>query len=81
MERTLRRYFVVAMKRVEIARRFAARNHVTRAEARDQVGEAVRKILKSLRRGQPVELPGIGRLVAGPRPFEKSQPYSRPSHD
>jgi nucleoid DNA-binding protein len=52
------------MKRVELARKLAARSHVTRAEARDQVDEVVRKILKSLRRGQPVELPGVGRLVS-----------------
>ena len=68
------------MKRVEIACRFAARNHVTRAEARDQVDEAVRKILKSLRRGRPVELPGVGRLVAGP-PDEEGLAQRRPPHD
>jgi hypothetical protein len=28
----------------------------------------VHKILKSLRKGEPVELPGVGRLVAKPRP-------------
>ena len=56
------------MKRIELARKLAAQNHVSRAEARDQVDEVVRKILKSLRSGQPVELPGVGRLVSQPAP-------------
>jgi hypothetical protein len=64
--RTFRDYRVNAMKRVEIARKVAAQTHVSRAEARDQVDEVVRKILKSLRKGRPVELPGVGRLIAEP---------------
>ena len=52
------------MKREEIARELADQSHVTRAEARDQVDELVRKILKALREGTPVELPGVGRLVS-----------------
>jgi nucleoid DNA-binding protein len=51
------------MKREELARKLAERSHVTRAEARDQVDELVRKVLKSLRAGTPVEFPGAGRLV------------------
>jgi nucleoid DNA-binding protein len=56
------------MKRVELARKLAAKSHVSRAQARDQVDEVVRKILKSLRNGRPVELPGVGRLVSEPPP-------------
>ena len=52
------------MKREELARKLSEQSHVTRAEARDQVDELVRKILKSLREGTPVELPGVGRLVS-----------------
>ena len=54
------------MKREELARKLSEQSHVTRAEARDQVDELVRKILKSLREGTPVELPGVGRLVSKP---------------
>ena len=54
------------MKREELARKLAKQSHVSRAEARDQVDEVVRKILKSLRQGQPVELPGVGRLTSKP---------------
>lgn len=52
------------MKQAELARQVAARSRVTRAQACDQVDEVVRKILKSLRRGQAVELPGVGRLLS-----------------
>jgi nucleoid DNA-binding protein len=54
------------MKREELARKLAQQSRVSRAQARDQVDEMVRKILKALREGQPVELPGVGRLVSKP---------------
>ena len=56
------------MKREELARTLAREHRLTRAEARDQVDEVVHRILKSLRGGEPVELPGVGRLVAKLRP-------------
>ncbi len=52
------------MKREELARRVARQAHVSRATARDQVDELVHGILKSLRGGLPVELPGVGKLVS-----------------
>jgi nucleoid DNA-binding protein len=52
------------MKREELARTLARQKNLSRAAARDQVDELVRKILKTLRQGRPVELPGVGRLVA-----------------
>ena len=54
------------MKREELARKLAKQSHLSRAEACDQVDEVVRKILKSLRQGQTVELPGVGRLISRP---------------
>jgi nucleoid DNA-binding protein len=54
------------MKREELARKLARQSRVSGAQARDQVDEMVRKILKALREGQPVELPGVGRLVSKP---------------
>ena len=56
------------MRREELARKLARQNQVSSAQARDQVDEMVRKILKALRQGQPVELPGVGRLVSKPKP-------------
>jgi nucleoid DNA-binding protein len=52
------------MKREELARKLADHNRVSKAQARDQVDEMVRKILRALREGKPVELPGVGRLVS-----------------
>jgi nucleoid DNA-binding protein len=56
-----------AMKRKELASALARQHRLTSAAARDQVDELVHKILKSLRQGEPVVLPGVGRLVARPR--------------
>ena len=56
------------MKRDELARALARERRLSRAAARDQVDEVVSKVLRSLRKGQPVELPGVGRLVAKPPP-------------
>jgi nucleoid DNA-binding protein len=55
------------MKREDLARKLAQQNKVTSSQARDQVDEMVRKILKALREGQPVELPGVGRLSVKPK--------------
>jgi nucleoid DNA-binding protein len=52
------------MKREELARKLADHNRVSKAQARDQVDEMVRKILRALREGKPVELPGVGKLVS-----------------
>jgi nucleoid DNA-binding protein len=54
------------MKREDLAGQLAQQNRVSRAQARDEVDEMVRKILKALREGRPVELPGVGRLVSKP---------------
>jgi len=51
------------MQHEELASKLAERNRVSRAEARDQVDELVRKIVASLRNGTPAEFPGAGRLV------------------
>ena len=52
------------MKREDLARRLSQTNRLSRAEARDQIDELVRKVLASLRAGTPVEFPGAGRLVS-----------------
>jgi nucleoid DNA-binding protein len=55
------------MKRVDLARKLAKETRQSSAEARDQVDALVHKILKSLRAGKPVRLPGMGKLVAEKR--------------
>jgi nucleoid DNA-binding protein len=52
------------MKRQHLAQALAKEARMPEAAARDEVDELVSKILDSLRKGQPVELPGLGRLVA-----------------
>jgi nucleoid DNA-binding protein len=49
---------------------------VRRPEVADQLDRAVESILKRLRKGEVVSLPGLGKLVPGPKTsfhFEKSQ--------
>jgi nucleoid DNA-binding protein len=52
------------MKREELARVLSRQTNLSRAAARDQIDELVHRILKTLREGRPVELPGVGKLVA-----------------
>ncbi|HSP67848.1 MAG TPA: HU family DNA-binding protein [Bryobacteraceae bacterium] len=52
------------MKHEELARELARQAGVPTAAAQDQIEELVQRILKKLRRGQPVQLPGLGKLVA-----------------
>ena len=60
------------MKREKLTQAVARENHIGRGEARDQVDELVHKILRALRRGQAVELPGLGKL-ATPAPPSRGE--------
>jgi hypothetical protein len=45
------------------------------AEDADRLGRAVEDILRNLKKGKEVELPGLGRLIPGPGPsirFERT---------
>jgi nucleoid DNA-binding protein len=55
------------MKREQLARELAREAGMPAAAARDQVDELVHKIIQKLQKGQPVRLPGMGKLVASPR--------------
>ena len=52
------------MKKEEVARTLAREARLSDAAARDRVDEMVHQILKKLRQGKPVRLPGLGRLVS-----------------
>ena len=54
------------MKRDELAKRLAQETGLSDAEAQNEVDQLVRNILKKLRQGQPVKVPGIGQLL-GPK--------------
>ena len=51
------------MKQEELARELAREARLPAATANDRVDELVHRIIKKLRRGRPVELPGLGKLV------------------
>lgn len=51
------------MKHEDLTRSVAQANHQSPAEARDEIDELVHKILTALKTGEPVEIPGVGKLV------------------
>jgi nucleoid DNA-binding protein len=52
------------MKKEDLARELARETQTSDAQARDNIDILVHRILKSLREGRPVKLPGMGRLVS-----------------
>jgi nucleoid DNA-binding protein len=54
------------MKREQLARELAREAGLPAAAARDQIDELVHKIIQKLQKGQPVRLPGMGKLMAKP---------------
>ncbi|MGH9647427.1 MAG: HU family DNA-binding protein [Bryobacteraceae bacterium] len=57
------------MKQQELARELAREARLPAAIAHDRIDELVHQIVRKLRGGRSVELPGLGKLVAraGPR--------------
>lgn len=51
------------MKPDDFTRTIARKTRISHAAARDQVDEVVHKILKTLKKGKPVKLPGLGKLL------------------
>jgi nucleoid DNA-binding protein len=56
------------MKRKELARELAREAGLPAAAAQDRIDELVHRIVKQLRRGERVDLPGVGKLVMNGRP-------------
>lgn len=50
------------MRKEQIAASLARRTRLSRAEAADEVDRVVHEIIKCLREGRPVAVPGLGRL-------------------
>ena len=59
-------YSEISMRKPEIARKMARQAGVTEGEAADRLDRVVREILGRLRSGRGADLPGLGRLTAGP---------------
>jgi nucleoid DNA-binding protein len=53
------------MKKEELATRLARQAHISRADAADRLDRAIHEILATLKRGNPVRLPGLGELSMG----------------
>jgi nucleoid DNA-binding protein len=51
------------MKRKELARELARTQRLAAAVAQDQIDQLVHDILRKLRAGEPVDLPGLGKLM------------------
>lgn len=51
------------MKRAELAKTLARQTGLSPSAARNEVDELVHNILRKLRQGQPVKLPGVGKLL------------------
>jgi nucleoid DNA-binding protein len=52
------------MKQEELARELAREARLPPAVAQDRIDELVRTVVRKLRRGQRVRLPGVGTLVS-----------------
>lgn len=51
------------VKHEDLTRSVAEANNQSQAEARDEIDQLVHRILTALQRGEPVEIPGVGKLV------------------
>lgn len=56
------------MKKNDLAQRLARDTNVSKAAAADELSRVVHDIVKSLRRGIAVRLPGLGTFTPGKRP-------------
>ena len=54
------------MKQEELARELAREARLPAAVAQDRIDELVHRIVRKLRQGRRVDLPGVGRLVSRP---------------
>jgi nucleoid DNA-binding protein len=60
------------MKQDKLTRTLARETHQSSGQARDEIDALVHRILKSLRRGRSVDLPGVGKLIPQ-KSFQASQ--------
>ncbi len=57
------------MKKRDLTDLIASRTNMPKSAAAEQVHRLVHDILDSLRKGQPAELPGLGRFEPGQTPI------------
>ena len=61
-------YHASGMKKNDLAQRLARDTNVSNAAAADELGRVVHDIVKNLRRGVSVRLPGLGTFTPGKHP-------------
>jgi len=69
------------MKKQQLAARLARRGRLSQSAAADQLDRVIHDILKGLRKGEAVPLPGLGTFLPGKRPgfrFESRSPRKSP---
>ncbi|MEX2263054.1 MAG: HU family DNA-binding protein [Bryobacteraceae bacterium] len=69
------------MKKTDLARRLARQTHKSKAEAADDLDRVVHRILSNLRKGQPAQLPGLGRFQPGKKWSFEFEPGESDSPD
>jgi nucleoid DNA-binding protein len=68
------------MRKIQLTNKLARQSGVTKAEAADQLEGVVHQIVTTLRKGKPVNLPGLGRFQPGGTwqfKFEKGHSHVR----
>jgi len=66
------------MRKQQLAARLARRTRTTKPAAADQLDRVVHKILKGLRKGETVPLPGLGVFIPGKKPAFRFEPRTTP---
>ena len=61
------------MKKSELARAIAKQSRIKTGDAADHMDRAVTRIIRTLRKGNPAHLPGLGTLAPGNPP---GQPWT-----
>ena len=72
----------MVVKRKQLGLELARRRNLPRAAAQDEVDEVVATLIRRLRKGEPIKLPGIGKIVPKdpePRDSETNLPPVDPS--
>ncbi|MGH7247685.1 MAG: HU family DNA-binding protein [Pseudomonadota bacterium] len=65
------------MRKNEISARLAREGHLSKAAAADRVDRVVNDLMKRLRKGGAVSLPGLGKLTSGNRARVSPTPEKR----
>ncbi|HEU0142544.1 MAG TPA: HU family DNA-binding protein [Bryobacteraceae bacterium] len=66
------------MKKDELAQKLARQTHLSKAKAADELDRVVHDMIRELKKGHTVALPGIGTLKVGNRDSKRELPAKGP---